>query len=228
LSHLEVLRQGVTTGKVVHVLEDDTWLGNRSHDVFTSLVSSEVIGKFDLVYTDVLLDYLTSQRYFRAFYEAARVPSGAIPPRANLVNLQGLLFTCTSSYFVHPRNIAKVLGVLEQEFRSLNLQSPEPIDMVIRRLVSSGEMTAAVTCPFLTSIDLSLMTDSSINDPAAVKLQKTLLLHGIHRQAFFYGTDDRSLVALVESLFPEKQRTEKSRVLALLHEQFLVEEQQRF
>jgi GR25 family glycosyltransferase involved in LPS biosynthesis len=228
LSHLGALRLGATTGNVVHVLEDDTWLGDRSKEVFTSLVNSGAVGQFDLVFTDVLLDYLTSQRYFRAFYEAARVSPGDVPPQVSLVNLKGILFTCLNSYFVHPQNMGKVLDLLEREFRALNLQSPEPIDMVIRRLVLSGKLTAAVTCPFLTSIDLSLMADSGINDPAAAKLQKTLLLHGIHRQAFFYGTDDRSLVALVESLFPKKQRTEKSRVLALLHEQFLVEEQQRF
>jgi hypothetical protein len=121
-----------------------------------------------------------------------------------------------------------VLELLEQEFRSLKMQDLEPIDMVIRRLVLSGAMTAAVTCPFLTSIDLALMADSSINDPNIANLQKTLLLHNIHRQAFFYGADDRSLLAMVENLFPKKQRTEKSQTLALLHEQFLVEEQQRF
>jgi GR25 family glycosyltransferase involved in LPS biosynthesis len=228
LSHLGVLRQGATTGNVVHVLEDDTWICDRSAEVFTSLVNSGAVGQFDLVFTDVLFDYLTSQRYFRAFYEAARLPQGEVPPKVSLVNLQGILFTCLNSYFVHPKSIQKVLGLLEQEFRSLNMQSPEPIDMVIRRLVSSGALTAAVTCPFLTSIDLSLMAKSGINDPDASELQKTLLLHSIHRQAFFYGADDRALTALLNQYFPVELATEKSRLLALLYEQFLVKDQQSF
>jgi hypothetical protein len=226
LSHLGALRQGATTGNVVHVLEDDTWIGDRSAEVFTSLVNAGAMGKFDIVFTDVLLDYLTSQRYFRCFYEAARVPQGEVPPKVNLVNLQGILFTCLNSYFVHPKSIQKVRGLLEQEFRSLNMQNPEPIDMVIRRLVLSGALTAAVTCPFLTSIDLSLMAKSAINDPAAVDVQKTLFLHSIHRQAFFYGTNDQTLAASLNQYFPVELSTEKSRLLALLYEQLLVENQQ--
>jgi hypothetical protein len=211
------------------VLEDDTLLGVGAKNILDPLVMAGVLENYDVVFTDVLLDYLTSQKYFRAFYEAARVvKKNEVPAKVSLVDLKEILFTCSNSYFIHPQRIGRVLGLLEQEFRSLNLQNPEPIDMVVRRLVLSGAMTAAVTCPFLTSIDLALMADSSINDPANVLLQKTLLLHNIHRQAFFYGADDRSLTALVENLSLTKLRTEKSRLLALLHEQFLVGEQQKF
>jgi tetratricopeptide (TPR) repeat protein/GR25 family glycosyltransferase involved in LPS biosynthesis len=227
-SHLEALRQGARTGKIVHVLEDDTWVGNRSPEIFTSLVKAGAFGQFDVIYTDVLLDYLTSQQYFRAFFEAARVPPGEVPSKVSLVNLRGILFTCSNSYFVHPQNIQKVLDLLDHEFRSLNMQNPEPIDMVVRRLVLSGAMTAAVTCPFLTSIDLSLTADSNINDAANAKLQKTLLLHNIHRQAFFYGADDRSLTVLLNQYFPAALSTAKSRLLALLYEQLLVQDQQKF
>jgi hypothetical protein len=69
------------------------------------------------------------------------------------------------------------------------------------------------------------MVDFGTNDAADAGLQKTLLLHSIHRQAFFYAADDQLLVAKLELLFPQDQRTDKSRLLALLHEQFLVEEQ---
>jgi tetratricopeptide (TPR) repeat protein/GR25 family glycosyltransferase involved in LPS biosynthesis len=227
--HLAALRLGAAGGGVVHVLEDDTLLGVGAKNILDPLVMAGVLENYDVVFTDVLLDYLTSQKYFRAFYEAARVvKKNEVPAKVSLVDLKEILFTCSNSYFIHPQRIGRVLGLLEQEFRSLNLQNPEPIDMVVRRLVLSGAMTAAVTCPFLTSIDLALMADSSINDPANVLLQKTLLLHNIHRQAFFYGADDRSLTALVENLSLTKLRTEKSRLLALLHEQFLVGEQQKF
>jgi hypothetical protein len=227
--HLAALRLGAAAGGAVHVLEDDTLLGLGAKNVLDPLVGASGLGRYDLVFTDVLLDYLTSQKYFRAFYETARiVEPNAVPEKVALVDLKEIIFSCSNSYFIHPQRIGRVLEMLEREFRSLNMQNPEPIDMVIRRLVLAGAMTAAVTCPFLTSIDLALMADSSINDPNAANLQKTLLLHNIHRQAFFYGADDRSLVAMVESLFPQKQRTEKSRLLALLHEQFLVEEQQKF
>jgi GR25 family glycosyltransferase involved in LPS biosynthesis len=228
LSHLGALRQGATTGNVVHVLEDDTWVGDRSPEIFTSLVTAGVLGKFDVVFTDVLLDYLTSQRYFRAFYEAARVLPGELPPKVNLVNLRGILFSCLNSYFVHPQNMPKVLDLLEQEFRSLNLQDPEPIDMVIRRLVLSGKLTAAVTCPFLTSIDLALHQKTNINSRSDISLQHSLFLHSIHRQAFFYGADDRALAALLSQHFPAEISTDKSRLLALLYEQFLVEQQKSF
>jgi hypothetical protein len=227
--HLAALRLGAAAGGVVHVLEDDTLLVVGVKTVLDPLVGAKGLERYDLVFTDVLFDYLTSQKYFRAFYEAARVvKKNAVPTKVTLVDLKGIIFSCSNSYFIHPQRIGRVLELLEQEFRSLKMQDPEPIDMVIRRLVLSGAMTAAVTCPFLTSIDLALMADSSINDPNIANLQKTLLLHNIHRQAFFYGADDRSLLAMVENLFPKKQRTEKSQTLALLHEQFLVEEQQRF
>ncbi len=227
--HLAALRLGAVTGEVVHVLEDDTVLGVGAQHVLDPLVGVSGLSRYDLVLTDVLLDYLTCQKYFRAFYEAARVVARhQVPEKVALVDLRGVMFSCLNSYFIHPQRIGRVLEVLEREFRSLNMQNPEPIDMVVRRLVLSGEMTAAVTCPFLTSVDLALMVDSSINDSANANLQKTLLLHNIHRQAFFYGADDQALIATVENIFSAKQRTEKSRLLALLHEQFLLEEQQRF
>jgi hypothetical protein len=214
---------------VVHVLEDDTLFGVGTKNVLDPLVGVSGLERYDLVFTDVLLDYLTSQKYFRAFYEAARVvKKNTVPQKVALVDLKGVIFSCLNSYFIHPQRVGRVLEMLEREFRSINMQNPEPIDMVVRRLVLSGMMTAAVTCPFLTSIDLALMADSGINDPTDAMLQKTLLLHNIHRQAFFYGADDRSSIARVEHLFLPDQRTEKSQLLALLHEQFLVEEQQHF
>jgi hypothetical protein len=227
--HLAALRLGAAAGGVVQVLEDDTLLGVGAKNVLDPLVMASVLENYDLVFTDVLLDYLTSQKYFRAFYEAARVvKKNEVPAKVSLVDLKSIIFSCSNSYFIHPQRIGRVLEMLEWEFRSLNMQNPEPIDMVIRRLVLSGAMTAAVTCPFLTSIDLTLMADSSINDPADVMLQKTLLLQNIHRQAFFYGADDRSLTAKVKHFLRQDQRTEKSQLLALLCEQFLVEEQQHF
>jgi hypothetical protein len=156
------------------------------------------------------------------------VEPNAVPQKVALIDLKGIIFSCTSSYFIHPQRIERVLEMLEREFRSLNMQDPEPIDMVLRRLVLTGAMTAAVTCPFLTSVDLSLMADSGINDPANALLQKTLLLQNIHRQAFFYGADVRSLTSLAGNVFPAKQCTERSRLLALLYEHFLTEEQQDF
>ncbi len=228
LSHLQALRQGAKTGNMVHVLEDDTWLGDRSPEVLTSLVNLGAVGQFDLVFTDVLLDYFVSQRYFRAFYEAARVPLGEVSPPVSLVNLKGLFFSCLNSYFVHPQNMGKVLELLEREFKALNLQDPEPIDMVIRRLVLSGALTAAVTCPFLTSVDLPLAQKTDINSRSNLGLQKSLFLHSIHRQAFFYGADDQLLTTLLNQYFPVELSTEKSRLLALLYEHFLVENQQSF
>jgi hypothetical protein len=210
-------------------LEDDTLLGVGAKNILDPLVMTGVLENYDVVFTDVLFDYLTSQKYFRAFYEAARVvKKNEVPAKVSLVDLKEIIFSCLNSYFIHPQRIGRVLEMLEREFRSLNMQNPEPIDIVMRRLVMAGAMTAAVTCPFLTSIDLDLMADSSINDPADVMLQKTLLLQNVHRQAFFYGVDDRSLTALLEGIFPVKQRTDKSRLLALLHEHLLIEEQPDF
>jgi hypothetical protein len=210
------------------VLEDDTLLGVGARNVLDPLVMASGLGRYDVVFTDVLLDYLTSQKYFQAFYEAARVRPNTVPQKVALVELKGVIFSCLNSYFIHPQRIGRVLEMLEWEFRSLNMQNPEPIDMVVRRLVLAGALTAAVTCPFLTSVDLDLMADSSINDSANALLQKTLLLNNIHRQAFFYGADDRSLTALVDSISPVERCTEKSRLLASLYKHFLIEKQQDF
>jgi hypothetical protein len=204
-------------------------LGVGAKNILDPLVMAGVLENYDVVFTDVLFDYLTSQKYFRAFYEAARVvKKNEVPAKVSLVDLKEIIFSCLNSYFIHPQRIGRVLEMLEREFRSLNMQNPEPIDMVVRRLVMSGAMTAAVTCPFLTSIDLSLMADSSINDPNVANLQKTLLLHNIHRQAFFYGADVRSLNALMDSISPVERCTERSRLLASLYEHFLIEKQQDF
>ncbi len=56
LSHLRALERGRDSGKVVHILEDDTLLGDRAKKLFHALASSPTVLKYDLVFTDVLLE----------------------------------------------------------------------------------------------------------------------------------------------------------------------------
>jgi GR25 family glycosyltransferase involved in LPS biosynthesis len=228
-SHLQALRLGAATKKVVHILEDDTYLGPHSLPLLNSLITSAGFDTYDIVYTDVLLDYLTSQRYFQAFYTAAqKTPPGQMPAQVHLINLQDLRFTCANSYLIAPQHLPKVLRLLEQAYQTLNPQKPEPIDMVIQHLVHTQKLTAAVTCPFITTIDLELQALTDINLRTQTGLQKSLWLHNIHRQAFFYGADDRLLLERLRQQFPDQHSTPKSQLLALLYEQLLVEKQQNF
>jgi GR25 family glycosyltransferase involved in LPS biosynthesis len=229
LSHLRALERGRASGKVVHILEDDTLLGHRAQELFHSLASSPTVRKYDLVFTDVLLDYFTTQHYFKAFTEqAGQVSPGEIPSFVHAIDLREILFACTNSYFISPDRIGTVLDLLTQTYQQLDPHNPEPIDMAMRRLVRTGKLSAAVTCPFLTSCQLDALADSTIENNADTDLNRTRWLHSIHRQAFFYGADDRALLTQLESQFPTQLSSDKSRLLSLLYEQFLIQSQKSF
>jgi GR25 family glycosyltransferase involved in LPS biosynthesis len=229
LSHLRAIDLGRQSDRIVHIMEDDTWLGNFAKELFHAIANSAALAEYDLIFTDVLFDYLTSQRYFRAFYEAAQqVPPGGVPAQIHTIDLHGILFTGMNSYLIHPQRIGKVADLLHRTHQALDSLNPEPIDMAVRRFVMSGELRAAVTCPFLTSYPLQALADSQIENPADAELHRARWLESIHRQAFFYGADDRSLLAQLEAQFPTPISSPKSRLLGLLYEQFLIQSQQSF
>jgi GR25 family glycosyltransferase involved in LPS biosynthesis len=229
LSHLGALERGRASGKVVHILEDDTLLGDRAQELFHALASSPTVLKYDLVFTDVLLDYFTTQHYFKAFAETAgQVQPGEIPAYVHAIDLREILFAGTNSYFISPDRIGTVLDLLNHTYQHLDPHKPEPIDMAMRRLVRTGKLSAAVTCPFLTSYHLDALADSQIDNNADSDLNHTRWLHTIHRQAFFYGADDRALLTQLEAQFPTQLSSDKSRLLGLLYEQFLIQSQKSF
>ncbi len=229
LSHLQAIELGRDSGKVVHIMEDDTLLGNFAKDLFQTLANAAALKQYDIIFTDVLFDYLTAQRYFRAFYEAAQqVKPGGFPAQFHSIDLREILFTCMNSYLIHPQRIGKISDLLHQIYQTLDPLNPEPIDMVIRRLVRSGALRAAVTCPFLTSCQLQVLGDSQIENPSDFGLHHSRWLHSVHRQAFFYGADDQKLLTQLTSQFPTQLSTPKSQLLGLLYEQFLTQDQQSF
>jgi GR25 family glycosyltransferase involved in LPS biosynthesis len=229
LSHLQALQQGQESGFVVHIMEDDTWLGNGAKDLFYALADSAALAQYDLIFTDVLFDYLTTQRYFRAFYEAAaQIIPGAIPPQIHTIDLHQILIAGMNSYFIHPAKIARVFALLDRAYQTIDPDHPEPIDMVMRRLIQTGELRAAVTCPFITSYQLQSLADTQIENPTDLLLHRARWLESIHRQAFFYGANDDELLTQLATQFPVELSSKKSRLLGLLYEQFLIQAQQSF
>jgi hypothetical protein len=186
-SHVAALRAASASDSHIHVLEDDAVLSQDFFSTMNRIVGQRGFEQLDLLFTDIGIspDSVT----VGAIERIVRADHGGFKPMT-LVDLRSLNFTCTTSYFVARRSIDKLRVLLEESLRA----GPElPIDLELRRLVRSGQLRAAVSLPFLTSVDPELDVDSTIRAPDPSRIAINVL-----RQLYFVGADWAAIEKMLE------------------------------
>ncbi len=157
LSHLEVIKQSMNDDMHLHVLEDDALL-NPLLSTMPSLFNwLDGQTDWDIVYTDVYFHPPPSPDIFYQFTMAS--DQFKKNRKLELISLNTIQVTGTTSYFINKRSLKKVYSLLEGQWNS-----GKTIDIFIAQLIKNKKLNAFVTAPFITSITPEVAVESTIGD----------------------------------------------------------------
>lgn len=156
LSHRLALVQTMELhpGQHVHVLEDDALLGQRTYEILDRFLESEEVQKWDLIFTDVIVTRLQNMLDLLALRRQLVVQQMVQP-----IDLANFEYAGTTSYVVNPATADRLLFLMNSVTR-LN----EPVDLLVRRWIWTGQLRACVLFPFVTAV--SSQADYSQIQPA--------------------------------------------------------------
>ncbi len=188
-SHYLLLEKNLTQTHHLHVIEDDVILSRDTNPTLKMLLDSESFDNFDILFTDTLLpfDSLAIREYKTLFDNSVeRNESGKITSikKYTVIDLRQCFFACTSSFVIHRNSIVKLYQLLQQEIK---MGPRYPIDLFIRDKVYAGEIRAGCIFPFITSIRLEHMFDSTIHEPHEGNLSGLAMM--LLRHSFFIECD---------------------------------------
>jgi GR25 family glycosyltransferase involved in LPS biosynthesis len=161
-SHMSILRTAASSGKAVHILEDDAALCDLTIPTLDLALYRGVFEQHDIVFTEMyFIDKVATLGAFMSLYdEITRNRHGGIekPAEVRVVDVSESYLFGTTSYIVGPRRINRVLTVLEREWKNGPTLA---IDVLFQKAARAGQLNIACFFPFLTSIDFELGGDSS-------------------------------------------------------------------
>lgn len=185
LSHLKALAAHLDGGAEahLHILEDDVCLvkdwAEQAERVSVAIEGGPGESPWDILFTDVLLpvDAEVAGPLTKVWLTRARSRTFV------RVDLGGVPFASAASYVVHREAAGKVHALLCDRW-SGNL----PLDLVLRDLAATGELRAAVTVPFLSTL-------SSENERSTIRdgLDPSRAAFYLYRQGFFMDADHAAL-----------------------------------
>jgi GR25 family glycosyltransferase involved in LPS biosynthesis len=188
--------------QTLHLMEDDVVFGPQTAPLLRD-IGEEILDHCDILFTDIFVPLnmqaiFVLMEFYRAvgMIEAQSLGAHARMPRSILYpNLKPIEFGCASSYLVGRKSRRKVVDLLAEALA----EGPAlPIDMAIRKMVNDGRLTASCTMPFLTSIRLDSLYDSTISGRAqdAASAVAFYLL----RSYFWVGKDEDDLKRVADGL----------------------------
>jgi GR25 family glycosyltransferase involved in LPS biosynthesis len=184
-SHHDVLAAAKGSGKFIHVLEDDSLLSEFMAPTIGLAIGRGTFDQFDIIFTDIggVHDFKVIRDLKYRFDEIIAFRSDrSFCEKVQLIDLARFNFAATSSYVVSPAGIDRLLAVCRKEIE----QGPRaPIDLVIRREVHQGRLRAACFLPFLTSIDL----DGIAQTTSGRATNDSFLMMALLRYSFFVNRD---------------------------------------
>jgi GR25 family glycosyltransferase involved in LPS biosynthesis len=204
-SHYLLLKQNLGSDKHIHIIEDDVIFGPQAKQVLDSVIGNPGFDDYDIVYTDVFVPLLNDvyKGYKKFFDRTVRLDAQGNIEKASftVINLRGIGFGSTSSYFVNRHSIGKLHDLYAAEITS---EPKTSNDLFIRRKVESGELKVGVLFPFITSVKLDHITETTIEH---VHHKLSALAVHMARYAFYIGAD-RQLLKQYMAKFPPPPATD--------------------
>lgn len=188
-SHYRALLQAKSGRLPAHVVEDDAILSKHLDGFASKAIALGFFDNFDIVFTET---YVHANPFHLRFLKEGmdRALDAHGRPRLDfevlLFGLAMMELTCTSSYFVGANSIDRVLTVLKAE---MDIGPRMPLDHCLRAAADSGALRIACTMPFLTSIRLESIVDSTISSPHERAAGFDLALQTLLRYSFFVERD---------------------------------------
>ena len=137
----------------VHIIEDDVIVSDRLYCLIEEMNSEETA--FDIIMTDMYTNvsvYKVFEQHVAKIFEQTE----------QLKLLTTSDYTgCIPSCIVHRSKIKKIRKLLEEEYKTPRLI---PIDNFLRKKNIEGELAIITTIPFLTTVQLSSISASTIQE----------------------------------------------------------------
>ena len=159
-SHLLLLKENLAGETHVHVVEDDAMFSRFTARMIESVVASEAIDQYDIVFTDSTVTPSTADyEQYRALYDESVERDAA----GNVVRVHPRIVDyyvgATTSYIVNRRAIPKLVDLFTHE---LTNGAAMPIDLFIRKAAREGRLRVGSLFPFATSLRIENVLNNTI------------------------------------------------------------------
>jgi len=200
LSHHQCIVDSIPLNEHVHIVEDDVTFGPQTVPLLDQIVD-DVLKDVDILFTDIFVPpdfsfiWNLTQSYRRCGLIEDDPGPGALrfPSSIFYQGLDQVKFSGATSYIVAKRSAQKVADLLEAE---LSRGPTMPVDLALRVLVTSGQLSAVCTVPFLTSITFDSVITTTMTGRTLPPSSVTALFLLRH---FFYVNKDAKLLRTMAS-----------------------------
>jgi GR25 family glycosyltransferase involved in LPS biosynthesis len=195
-SHVLLLKQNIGSAHHLHVLEDDALLSRHMRPAIETAISSGMLDRFDLLFTDTFLppfarEWARLKELYNSHVAPARETGNAGTLRLTTVEY----FAATSSYLVNRNAIAKVAGVLEQ---ALHRGPRLPLDFAIRDEWTRKTLKVGCLFPFVTAVQFDTAGSQTIDGRA--RDPRSMAALELARRSFFVDADIAELAARARAI----------------------------
>jgi hypothetical protein len=154
--------------------------------VIEDAIAANVFDHYDLLFTDSLVNcHIGLMKNLTKAFDQVEIPP-AEPLRLTemkLMDLTQIFFAAFQSYVVGVNSIDRVLQCYQQEIAN-GLKTP--VDIFIQQRVIAGKLRAACVFPFLTSIRIEDISNSTIRSEGGGASE---IVMAVLRYLFFVGRD---------------------------------------
>jgi GR25 family glycosyltransferase involved in LPS biosynthesis len=175
-SHIGAL-ESAAAGHALHVLEDDALLSGYVPQVVEFVVSTGVLDRFDIVFTETLIGPdILELRELKKLFDRHRADE-----TFEVRDITSTYQCGMTSYLVGAANRARVMSALRA-----GLSSGLPCDLLMRREARAGRLKLGCVFPFVTSFDLELESSRKGQDQKARASKQAF---DLLRYSFFVDCD---------------------------------------
>ena len=174
--------------KFLHIVEDDARFGEKLGK--TTRLLTKYPTEHDIIMTDMYVNPSLYKVYSSFCYELIDTDYVRV--------LDSIYSGCLSSCLIHANKVNKIYDALNNKF--LSERFLKPLDNCVRNLMLSGQLRIGVTVPFLTTVEVSCISQSTIQKVQNPNIVKTQEFCTILRQCMSTLKTNNHRVSLLEKL----------------------------
>lgn len=183
LSHVKALKAVPSGGDTAaHIMEDDAVLS--PHVLGAAGLFERAFENFDVVFTETFTGFdLLDLRFYLDTFKRATAQG---QPAFRLLDISRKPFAGATSYYVAPRAVEKLAAAEEA---AMGKGPKLPIDIALRLLANAGQIRVASVFPFMSTIRLEDIANTTIAERAAQANNPAVLAAMLLRYAFYIDSD---------------------------------------
>jgi GR25 family glycosyltransferase involved in LPS biosynthesis len=188
LSHAKAIRFAASRNEFSFIMEDDIEIFGHTFPILKKILQKIQGQKWDLIFTDLIPTTPNTTLYL---YNIIKTKS--LQRRAMLLPIGNETYAGATGYVINPNSIERLHNLIEEN-DELNI----PFDILLRQLIRTKRIKAAVTIPFLSTVTLA--ANKSSNQPKSSLFTDELWNAARRTMALPNPEANRELEMQIESL----------------------------